>query len=371
MSFLKKLFKKEKPIETYKDFWDWFLIHEKKFFKVVKQGGNNEITTDFFDQIAPKLDELKEDIWYLTGMLDDTTADLILTPDGDLKNFYIIEELIAAAPKINRWKFRAHKPEHNIEDVSIEMYGHTFNRKNLFFYSNDLKAYPDEIDITIIHNDYSEENKSKIINGIYIFLDNYLGELTTTTVIDNITFLSNNDAKKELVPIDKLSAFLSWREKEFIEKYDGFRYNTDDDRYISLETTLKNGNPLVAIMNSDLLEWEATASHPWILNIQVPYDGEENNGMPEDEIYQLLNKIEEDVAEELKDFDGYLNIGRETGDNIREVFFACKDFRKPCKVLDKIKIKYSHKIEVDYKINKDKYWQCFNWHRKGISKNPK
>lgn len=335
-------------------------MNEKKFYKIVKKGDGKKIANNFFDKIAPKLDELKDGIWYLTGMLDDNTADLILTADGEIKNFYLIEELIATAPKIKGWKFRALKPEHNIEDVGINMTGYSFTNKNIFFYSNNLDNYPDEIDITIIHEDYNEENKSDIVNGCYLFLDYYLGELNSLTIIDNVDFKSKDNTEKELIPIEKLKSFIIWREKEFIEKYDGVRKNTENDSYASMEGTLKNANLMVAVINTDLLEWDAKAWHPWVLRFEIKYDGENNNGFPDEETYNFLDVIEKEINSELKDFEGYLNIGRETADNLREVYFACKEFRKPCKVADKIIAKYSEKIEIDYEIYKDKYWRSFN-----------
>ena len=242
MRILKKLLGKEKnePINSYEDFWNWFIENEKKFFNVIKRGGAENISLNFFDKISPKLDQLKEGIWYLTGMVNDDIADLILTSDGNIKNYYLIEELIAAAPKLPNWKVQAHKPSSDIDDVAIDMGGFKFRKENIFFYENEVKDCPDEIDITIIHKDYSEKNKDEIINGCYIFLENFLGELEVVTIIDNIEFTSNEEQEKELVPIEKLKDFLIWREKEFVEKYDGVRYNTSEDSYISLETKLKN-----------------------------------------------------------------------------------------------------------------------------------
>ena len=60
---------------------------------------------------------------------------------------------------------------------------------------------------------------------------------------------------------------------------------------------------------------------------------------------------------QLNDFDGYLNIGRETADGVRDIYFACKDFRKPSKVLEQIISNYSSELEIEYEIFKDKYWQ--------------
>lgn len=359
MSFLKNIFgKKDKPLKGNEDFWRWFQKNEKAFFDVVQQEGNLE--EGFFSMLSPKLEELREGYFYLTGMYDDTTVELVITADGTVKNIVFVEELINSAPKIAGWKFTALKPALNIENVNIEMEGHNFNKENLSFYANDSSEYPDEIDITIVHNDFNEENETTITNGAYIFLDNYLGELDFVVTIDNVTFTGKEEEQNELVPIEKLKDFLIWRQKEFVEKYDGIRYNTENDTYSLLEAELENGNAIIAVINTDLLDWESKASHPWILHIEIAYNGEKTNGMPDDETRKLLEEIEDKILDELKDFEGYLHIGRQTADGLREIFFACKDFRKPSKISNYIQTIYANEIEINYEIFKDKYWQFFN-----------
>lgn len=85
--------------------------------------------------------------------------------------------------------------------------------------------------------------------------------------------------------------------------------------------------------------------------------------MPDENTYELLNDFEEQIMVELKDFDGYLNVGRQTADNSREIYFACKDFRKPSKVLYNLTQQYSEKLNLNYDIYKDKYWQSFEQFR--------
>jgi hypothetical protein len=358
MSFIKKIFgKKETPIKSYIDFWNWFQENEKDFFNVVKK--NRDFEKDFFDKLSPKLAELKDGYFYLTGMYDDNTVELVLTADGNPKNIVFVEELVEQAPKINGWKFTALKPALDIENVDISMAGYKFNKENLFFYSNDYEDYPDEVDICVIHNELTEDNKQQIGAGTYIFLDNYLGELDLLNNIDNIKVIGRSEAEKELIPITKLKDFLTWRQKEFIEKYSALRHNTDKDIYSSLEAELNNGRSLIAVVNSTLLDWNSKASHPWILNVEIKYDGNDNNGMPDKNTYQLLDEFEEQIMVELKDFDGYLNVGRQTADNSREIYFACTDFRKPSKTLYSLTQRYSHKLDIKYDIYKDKYWQSF------------
>ncbi len=314
MSFLKNIFgKKDEPIKSYSDFWSWFQKNEKDFLNVVKSRQN--IEKGFFDKLSPKLAELKDGYYYVTGMYDDNTVELVLTADGTIKNIVFIEELVEAAPKIEGWKFTALKPSLKIEDVTIKMGGIEFSSENLFFYSNELPNYPDEIDVCIIHNDITDDNRQQIINGTYIFLDNYLGELDFVNNIDNLQVITKSEAKKELVPIDKLKDFLIWRQKEFVEKYEGVRYDTENDEYSIMEAELESGNMLLAVINTDLLEWDRQASHPWIAVMTLKYDGSKNNGMPNNSDYELLGSIEDEIMLSLKDKDGNLNIGRQTANN--------------------------------------------------------
>lgn len=346
---------KDTSINSYEDFWNWFKKNEKTFFNIVKK--SDDVEDKFLNIISPKLDEIKDGFWMLAGMHDDNTAELVITADGYAKNIVFVEELIAKAPQIKGWKFTALKPALEIQNVGIQMGDYKFNSDNLFFYSNEDKNYPDEIDITIVHDELTNENRLEISNGIYIFLDNYLGELDFLNNIDLLDYAIKEDATKELIPISKLKDYINWRQKEFVEKYNSVRHNTENDSYATLEAELKSGNKLLAIVNSELMNWDSKPSHPWVAVFTLKYDGSRTNGMPNSEDYENLNQIENEIMNELKDVDGYLNLGRQTADGEREIYFACKEFRKPSKVLYNIQKKYSNNYAIEYNIFKDKYWR--------------
>lgn len=358
MSFFKKIFgKKDKSTLSYNDFWNWFQKNEKAFFKIVKSEKN--IENGFFNQLSQKLGEIKDGYWYLTGMYDDNTVELVLTADGAIENIVFVEELVAHAPQIDGWKFTALKPPLDIDNVAINMNNYTFDANNLFFYSNDNPNYADEIDITIIHSDLKESNQKDIINGSYIFLDNYLGELNLINIIDNIEFVSRKDTKKELVPISKLKDFLIWRQKEFIEKYADTQYDSENNNYSILTAEYENGEPLIAVINTALLEWDRQMSHPWVAVFTIKYDGSKTNGMPSEKERVIFEEIEEELLALLIDSEGFLNMGRQTAGNERDIYFVCKDFRKPSKVFYEVKQKYKEKYNIKYEIYKDKYWKSF------------
>ncbi|MFZ6012813.1 MAG: DUF695 domain-containing protein [Bacteroidota bacterium] len=359
MSMIKNLLsKKDNKIQSYDDFWAWFQTQQKSFHKVVKNSGN--IEKDFFNKLSPKFDELKEGYFFLTGLADENTVKLVFTADGAIRNFVFVDELVQAAPSIEGWKFTAHKPSLDVEDVAINMEGFQFKQDNLSFYPNENPAYPDEIDITVVHADFAERHRSAIINGVYIFLDNYLGELNFATMVDYLKVDAKPLNPPELIPIKKLKDYLIWRQKEFIEKYEGIRHDTENDNYGSFEGELENGNPLLAIMNTDLLQWDSKASHPWILKIDIKYDTSSNSGLPDDDTYALMDAMENEMNNELRDSEGYLNIGRQTADGLREIYYGCKDFRKSSRVAFNICQKYKGTLDIDYDVFKDKYWRVLN-----------
>jgi hypothetical protein len=360
MSFLKNLFspKKPQPISSYEEFWSWFRQHARSFHGVVKH--REEVERNFFNKLTPMLDQLQDGFFFVTGMMDENTAELVFTAEGRIMNIVFVEELVAAAPEIEGWKFTALKPASGEESLGVSMSGFDFNREKLSFYSNDLAEYPDEIDITLVHKDYTESNKDVIYNGSVIFMDNFLGELNSVSIIDRLGICGPAQAEKELIPIEKLNDFLIWREKEFVEKYEGSRYNTEVGNYAIMEAELENGHGLVAVINTELLEWDTKPSHPWMMVVEIKYDGTEHNGMPDRKTYELLDEIESAIGMQLKDRDGYLNVGRQTSEGCREIYFACKEFRKPSKVLRDIVKKYEEKIEIVSDIYKDKYWRSLN-----------
>jgi len=336
---------------TYQNFWDWFQENEKTFFNVVEQG--NSIPELFFNKLASKLDIIKEGIWYLSGMYDIETAEIIFTADSDLKTIAFVEELVAAAPDIKGWRITALKPEMDIDRYSIEMEGISFSNDTLFFYPNESTEYPDQIDITMVHKDYSDEKKNSIINGSYIFLDNYLGEITSATIIDNVCIESVDDAQKELIPIEKLKSYLIWREKEFIEKNDKVVPDVEE-AFSVYEGKMNDGSYYIGTLNSNLLAWEYKASHPWFIVIKLEFDSE--NGLPDDAMAEKLNYFEDNLLELLTSKNGNLYLGRETNNGRREIYFACRDFRNASKVLYQTQKIHLLTEDFTYEIYKDKYW---------------
>ena len=104
MGFLNKILRRPEPaIGSYQDFWDWFVQNQTEFYNIVSQKNPALVEAKFFSKLAPKLAQLTDGIFYLTGMANDSTAELVLTADGNPKNIVFVEELADASPHIPNW----------------------------------------------------------------------------------------------------------------------------------------------------------------------------------------------------------------------------------------------------------------------------
>lgn len=340
----------------YQKFWNWFEANEKKIHKIVKSKKNLE--QEFFDLLSPKLNAVMDGLYFVTGMYDDNTAELIITPEGNVSKIYFVENLIRQAPKIKNWRFTALKPGTLNPDQSVKIGGHSLNQDSLRFFAIEEENYPDKINITIVYENYKVEDQRIIVNGVHVYLDNLLGEMNAISIIDKLNVKAPGKDDPELIPILKLKNFLYWRQKEFVEKYEGTIANYEKGDFRIIEAKLANGLPLFATMNFIYLNWDAKSSHPWMCDVLMEYKGNER-GLPSQELIDFLFEVEDELTAQLPSNEGYLKVGNETADHKRILHFACKDFRKPTMVTNELKEKYKGKIGITFDAYKDKYWESF------------
>lgn len=357
MGFIRKLFtrsSREVAIMDYASFWQWFSLHQKEFYAILK--GRNDIGQRLLGRLLPALRMLNPGFSCLCGIEKDGCAELIISAEGNIKNFVFAEDLIACAPEIANWRFIALKPAAGLDTIATQMEGYEFSEEKIRFFPRIDPCYPDEISLVFVHEDYHPENAQQIEDGTFVFLENALGEQNLATMIDQIDVAGPEDVQEETIPLNKLLPYLKWREAEFVEKYKGNRYNTDQDRYATFSAQDSRGRSSIGLMNTDLLQWDAKGSHPWMMTIRISYPDYQANGMPDRETFQKMDEFEKDLCELLIDANGYLNIGRQTYNGSRTIYFACTEFRYASRITQMMITDYKHALDVNYDIRRDKYW---------------
>ena len=362
MGFLQKLMGKhqaivlDKVVHDKDTFWAWFQTQAEAFHHAVIT--QEKIDTDFFDPLSASLDRMHEGIYFLAGEAEAGVAELILTADGVYRNFAFIEDLVAAAPKLPAWRFVALKPACAIDGFGINMNGLVYSDDTLHFYVREDAKCPQVVDVVMVHSD-ATATEEQLTSGVYVYLDNLLGEWVAVTQIDQMQIINQQQlpANQALQPMAELAPYLHSRHEAWQKVYGGVYYNSDQDEFASFEGEADNGQLIVGIIDSTLLAWPHKPSHPWMLTLRIAYDGSGLNGMPSKQIYQRMEAFEDALMAELPEHEGYLNVGRETGDDIRYIYFACKQFVQATRVLERLMPQFSQEMDISYDVFQDKYWQ--------------
>lgn len=365
MSFLKKIFGKEVKesavveLDTqYKSFWKWFVEQEAVFLEVIKN--NDGVVEKFIDVVGPRLKEINPNFNMLTGMSKDGVGELIITPDGALKALPFVDDLVAVAPNLAHWRFISCKP--SMKGIGLDMNGFLLDENTISFIPIYDKEYPDYIHLRFIVKECTPENESDIGNALYLFLDNYLGEEKTMTMIDYLEVKGEEDIEGDVISVTKLSDYLSYREAEFVEKYDSIIRVNEADEYSILESNGDNGR-LIVVVNTTFLNWDQKMSYPWVVKMSIGYEGNED-GMPSTNDLSMMDEIEDLLLET----DLLNSVARETGANERTLFFATKDYRNASREVLKTISLFTDKFDIDYTIYRDKYWMGLEVYTNAINR---
>jgi hypothetical protein len=358
MSFLKKLFKTNKITsakpKTITDFWQWFEEHADELKDAVIR--QDDLQKEFIEPVFTNLERIAEGVFLLIGKEDDGTIDIIFTADGNIKNFPLVISFVEKAPTIPEWKFTAFKPKVDLGDKGIHIKNLSITRDTLQFYPTIDEQYPDEISIHLVYNgEVAPEDQNLVENASFIYVENLLGEINLATRIDQLIFDPAPASDLELVSIEKLEEYLNWREKEFVELYEGVVYQTEKATYSSLEWE-SEGKDVMGTCNEELIKWNKKASHPWMVVIMVDFGTYQKSGLPTSDLLDEIHAFEDDLKEKLPDPEGYLQVGQTTGKGERTIYYACKEFSIPIQKLEELRKNYS--FNYDYEVFKDKYWKC-------------
>lgn len=345
------------PTQKIQSFWTWF-ESQASYFKSLLQE-NTDVEDLIFEPLGKALNQIQTDLFFLLGYKVDEQAELILTADGNIKNMFLIDALIMHAPKIPDWKIIGHKKPIELDQLQINIGAMVFDQNTLFFKPIVHDAYPDLIDIEIYFTQFDNEDINAVHQGIFIFLDNYIGELNFTKLIDQVVIIEEVPKDvEELVPIGKLKDYLNWREKEFLEVYE-LELLPEEFHYTLLSAELKDGGILLAIINTDALKLPARAALPWVGVVTLTFDLDEDLKFPNEPTQEKLEQIELELCDNLTSKDAAIHIGRQTIGTKREIYFVAADYNRLAQVFYACADKH-HEFKLESEIYKDKYWRTFD-----------
>jgi hypothetical protein len=170
-------FKQTDPVQK---FWQWFSQNR------IRLHGLSPGNLNLFHDLNKRLKKINPGLVAEFAMAENKAVELVVSADGDLKLFPVVERVVAAAPHIPGWKITAFR-QPGKTDVAIEMNGQQLSASDLRF-----RSEPDgnKLGLIIFIPGLTEQNRETLSRMAFILLDNALGEYLVETAIGFIDFLS-------------------------------------------------------------------------------------------------------------------------------------------------------------------------------------
>ena len=194
MGFL-SLFKKSKE----EKFWEWFCKNSAEIFDFEKD------QEAIFDKIQAELGKIDVNLTFEISSKKDSKRDFILSADGILSLFPVVEALFSAKPALPEWNFVKFRPRrvigNSIHLGNIEL----FPRDVRFLLVDEEDDENDKIGIVLFLRGF---DGSALFNQIgFLFLDECLGEFDVETKVGGISFKDfDSEHFEKSKPIEELPA---------------------------------------------------------------------------------------------------------------------------------------------------------------------
>ncbi len=355
MGLIDSILKKKLTFYEPANFWAWFEKNEKKFHQLGKL--NPEETHQGLDEIIAELNKFNPWLKAVCGQFDADTTELIITADGDIALFSKVQELVDAAPSLAGWRFTAHKPPVGLNNMAIRMYDKDFSEATLHFYPIVEADYPDEVSLVLTHREYNDDDAEDFQTAMSIYVQNGLGEINAATQIDELSFAAEPEEGEELIPISKLAGYLTWREKEFVEKYHTSSIELPEETFNVIEGEDEEDNIMIALVNLNYENWPYKPVFGWLLSVSMEFIQKEN-GLPDAETLNGLQNEETAVIELLTKHSDTLYTATKTFKGVRTLYFYTKLYEQPSQLMHKHLDKYEGAANTSFFVEKDKYWRC-------------
>ncbi len=165
----------EKTMSKFLDFWDWFQTRSEYIYKYLESD-----TSSIALEITEHLKKIHTDIEFeIPFDFEEGKRTLIISADGDVELFDLVEEFVETAPSIPNWNVVAFRPRLHQKNQVIDLDGITMDYHDIFFTYEEVQ-YQLIVDIYIKNFDGSD---NRYVHLYFLLLDSLIGEYDSVTLI--------------------------------------------------------------------------------------------------------------------------------------------------------------------------------------------
>lgn len=189
-------------------FWEWFEANKLAFSRLT--------TPDepFWDLALETIKRVDEHLWFELSRDRHPAREFIVTAEGHVSSFPIVEKLIGLAPNIEGWAFIALKPPQGFQ-FTTTYEGNRFDPREMWFLPLESESHPRDLGIRIAVPNLDCVDKRTAHSAVLVILDTGLGERSAALDLQHteVTEIPTNPASLGYIELPELADYIAWRKK--------------------------------------------------------------------------------------------------------------------------------------------------------------
>jgi len=189
-------------------FWKWFTDHESEFKSLSKPDES------FWDLALEQIKTVDEWLWFELSAAGSTVREFVVTAEGHVEAFPVVERLVDRAPKIEGWVFVALKPPMGFT-LTTRYEGTLFEPRHMWFLPLESPSRPQDFGIRVGIHGLDSMDKTNAHNALLVILDTGLGERAAALDIQytEVAELPPNPESLGYIELPELSDYIAWRKR--------------------------------------------------------------------------------------------------------------------------------------------------------------
>lgn len=189
-------------------FWNWFKANQQQLY--VAEGSRDRVLAE----LGINLKNIDQDLTFEMGRETNGKREFDVSADGIPELFPLVKQVVAAAPKMEKWKvvaFRQRVSPAQLKELAIRGEPAVGQGERVDIAVKDMRAsltrVGDKANVAVFLKNYSGKEGQQSM--VLIMLQQAVGEYDLVTKVGDIRFASiEEDDKKNSVPFEQLGSAL-------------------------------------------------------------------------------------------------------------------------------------------------------------------
>ena len=191
-------------------FWKWFALNQTSY-QHLDEKEYDEVEY-LLNELLQQLHEYCDKLVFQIGGRQSDIKELVISAEGNVEYFSIVEELVLMAPRLKAWKFTALAPATELVSA-IEYDGLAIDPCQVWFSPIETREEPHLLGVCIYIDGFCDDEAQRYYNAAYVILESVLGERSTALDIHymEVTLPPNDLDKEDLFLVEALPAYIEMR----------------------------------------------------------------------------------------------------------------------------------------------------------------